>query len=172
MTRRPPLATGRLVAHTEAVAIRVPRDDFWRWFVDTPLEAVLPGGGSLPGVVGTEPAPGPVWGEPGAGRRVHLSDGTAVSEAITEAAPPGRFAYQVWEFERLPGLLLAQALGRFAFDDAADGTRVTWTYAFAPRAVWLRPVVSLFVRRRFAAFMRSGLGEMRTRAEAAHAEAA
>ena len=173
MTARPPLAARGLVTVRETVTIRVPRATLWDWFVRAPVEEALPGGGGLPRVTGTEAFEGPDWGVVGAARRVRLSDGTAVTEAVTEAVAPGELAYQVWGFEGFGGRLLDQALGRFAFtEEGKGGTVVAWTYAFAPRAAWARPVVALFARHRFAGFMRAGLSEMRTRAEAAHARAA
>ena len=161
---RPPLASGSLVSHTEETRLGAAPDRLWPWFVATPLEAMLPGGGGLPKVTRTEPLDGPPWGEVGAGRRVFLEDGTSVAEAITEAAPPRLFRYQVWGFEGLPARLLSHAQGEFVFDAADGGTALRWTYAFKPRSGLLRPLVGLFVRRQFAPFMRAGLGVMAARA--------
>ena len=168
---RPPLREAGLVTRTERARVAVPPGRFWTWFVQTPLEDVLPGGGGLPTVTGTEAVGGPAWGETGAHQRVFLSDGTSVHEAILNADPPSFLRYQVWGFEGAGGRLLHHAQGRFAFAPDEGGTQVAWTYAFAPRRAWQRPVVWAFVRLRFAAFMRAGLAVMARNAEAAHSGA-
>ena len=165
---RPPLREAGLVTHTEHARVAVPLDRFWTWFVRTPLEDVLPGGGGLPTVTGAEAVGAPAWGQAGAQQRVSLSDGTSVHETVLEADPPSFLRYQVWGFEGAGGRLLDHAQGRFAFASDAGGTRVTWTYAFAPRRAWQRPIVWAFVRLRFAAFMRAGVAVMTRNAEAAH----
>lgn len=164
----PPLRTKGLVSHTERIRIGMTLEAFWPWFVRAPLERVLPGGGGLPTVTGTTHQTRTPWGEAGARRRVHLSDGSSVIEGVLEATPPTRLRYQVWGFGGPARLLLDHAQGRFDFvPDDADGvgTQVAWTYAFAPRSPLLRPVVALFAHRRFAVFMRSGLAAMRAAAE-------
>lgn len=163
---RPPLATRGLTEVSEAVSVACPPDAFWAWFVAAPLPDLLPGGGGLPGVVGTEALNEWPWGRVGAARRVRLGDGTSVIEAVTEADPPRSLAYQVWGFAGVSALLVEQARGRFAFAEDGAGTRIVWSYAFAPRHAALRPLVALFARRRFAAFMRAGLAAMAARAPA------
>ena len=172
---RPAMRAEGLVAHTAARVIAASPQDLYRVAVHDPLEALIPGGGGLPGVTATEDLPGPAWGRDGARRRVLMADGGHAYEAVVQAAPDRAsplFRYQVWGVSGLPRLLIGHAQGRFVFDPEGEGrgaegeaTRLAWTYAFAPRAGLLRPVVARFVRTRFAAFMEAALDAIEARAE-------
>jgi hypothetical protein len=165
--KRPSLSNAGLLTHTEEARIGVPAFTLYDWFVPVPLEAVLPGGGGLAGVERTDNLAGPAWGLDGARRRVVLKDGSSAFEAIVQAARPRLFRYQVWGFTGLPGLLLDHAQGRFVFDEAGEGaTKLSWSYAFCPRAKITAPLVRRFVRTQFSGFMREGLLAMKAKAEA------
>ncbi|MEO0666007.1 MAG: hypothetical protein AAFY97_09800, partial [Pseudomonadota bacterium] len=69
-----------------------------------------------------------------------------------------RFAYQVWDFTSSSARALDHIRGEFLYEAVgANETRVTWTYAIAPRAFFVRPFVRSYLENDFAPFMESGL---------------
>lgn len=88
-----------------------------------------PKSGPLPGVVRVEGQTG-AWDAVGQTRTLHLSDGSSVVETTREVDPPRRFSYQLTDFTKLFGSLVAYARAEWDFDAAEGGTRIRWTYTF------------------------------------------
>ena len=162
------MASTGLVAHTATRRLLAAPRTAYRVVVHDPLETMVVGGGGLAGVPGTEALQGPAWGEDGARRKVVMSAGASAHEAIVQAAPDREaplFRYQVWGLSGLPGLLIDHAQGRFVFDPGDGGTKLSWTYAFKPRAGLLKPLIARFVRTRFAPFMEAALDAIEARTD-------
>jgi hypothetical protein len=113
---------------------------------------VYPRFGPLPAVVEVRHQSGS-WDTPGRTRKLLLSDGGHVVETITDADSPTYFAYELSEFQKLFGKLVAGARAEWHFEGVAGGTRIRWTYTFRPRAGrgW---VVAAIVRLFWAPYMR------------------
>jgi hypothetical protein len=141
------------------------------------LEDQLPATRGLPGVVGTTLLTPGEWGEPGARRMVHLSDGASATEQILDNVPGERFRYVVWDYTTAAARPIAYAIGEFRYQPlAGDRTEVVWTYAFrlrtdrfpgflGPLGRWLLRVA--FLDRAYAVLMRETLKAMKTYAEKA-----
>lgn len=165
---RPEIAEGELIAHTEEVVVAVPLDRYAAWAATASLESHLRGTSRLPAVARTEELSG-AWGEPGARRRVVLSDGHQVAEEILANEPPSRFRYEVWGFTNFGRFLTDYAVGEFRISGEGDTTRVRWTYAFHPRSRLAAPLLSRFVDSVWTEFMRTSLETIRREAEASAA---
>ncbi|NNU17705.1 hypothetical protein HK107_15340 [Parvularcula sp. ZS-1/3] len=83
------------------------------------------------------------WPNPGAVRRVELSDGHYVIERIT-GNEPELFTYQIWVFTNELRRGLEQVVGIQRFTETAEGTTdFHWTYGLKPKG----PLTAFFVRR-------------------------
>lgn len=164
-----------MIARTDRIVIGLPPAALAERMLSAKLEDQIPETPGLPGVVGvTQLTPGE-WGEPGARRMVHLSDGASATEQILENIPGERFRYQVWDYTTAAARPIAYAIGEFRYLPlAGDRTEVVWTYAFrlrsdrfpgflGPLGRWLLRVV--FLDRAYAVLMRETLKAMRAHAE-------
>ena len=105
-----------------------------------------PGQGPLPAVVGVEGQTGS-WDTAGRTRTLMLSDGGHVVETITDAASPDLFAYELTDFQKLFGRLVAGARAEWRFAPEPGGTSIRWTYTFLAlpgRTGIVRAIVKLF----------------------------
>ena len=88
------------------------------------------------------------WGDRiGQTRRIHLSDGGAVTETLVESDRPSRSSYTITEIAGPLKLLVSQAEGRWTFTPVGGGTVVTWAWTLHPtNAVTARllPLVGTF----------------------------
>jgi len=164
-----------MIVRTERILIERPPRTLHDWMSSTPLEDSLPATSRLPGVVGTTLLT-KSWGEPGARRIVHLSDGAQATEQILDQEPGRRFRYVVWDYTTPAARPVAYAIGEFRFL-AAEGerTELVWTYAFrlrgdrfpgvlGPLGRWLMRVA--FLDRAYAELMRETLKRTKAGAEA------
>lgn len=110
------------VATTEAfdAVIPMPLENlFCHWF------------GPIPPVRSTdETAP---WGTPGQQRRVELVGTGTMNETLTEVDRPDHFAYRLTGIEGPMAALVSTIEGRWDFDRAGTGTRITWTWTMSLR---------------------------------------
>jgi len=113
------------------------------WEIATPLTPLgyYPKSGLLPGVVEVRNQTGP-WDAIGRSRQLMLSDGGHVIEHIVRVERPDLFVYELTDFQKLFGKLVAGARAEWEFTAVAEGTEIRWTYSFhsLPRggfAVWL-----------------------------------
>lgn len=108
----------------------------------------------MPAVVDITEQTGP-WNEVGPTRRLHLSDGSTVTEELTRVEPPNVFGYRIFGCSGPVGALASGAEAQWRFSDAGKGTHIAWTYTFLPRNALARallsPVVSLLWRGSMAA---------------------
>jgi Polyketide cyclase / dehydrase and lipid transport len=76
-----------------------------------------------------------VWGAGGVGstRTIVLADGGTMRETLTELDRPRAFGYDISEITG-PMKALARTLhGRWAFEPAGTGVRITWSWDVEPR---------------------------------------
>lgn len=138
-------------ATAEAVVATTPKQ---AWDVSAPINPTrfYPAFGPLPAVVQVRDQTGS-WDTPGRTRTLVLSDGGSVVETITDAKSPRYFAYELSDFTKLFGVLVAGARAEWTFERIAEGTRITWTYTFRglPGRAW---IVKLIVSLWWARYMR------------------
>jgi hypothetical protein len=80
-------------------------------------------------------------------RRIHLSDGGAVTETLIESDRPARSSYTITDLQGPLKLLVSQAEGRWTFEPTGDRTVVTWAWTLHPtNAVTARllPLIGVF----------------------------
>ncbi len=114
-----------------------------------------PASGLLPAVVAVKDQSGS-WDTVGRTRRLVLSDGGHVVETITDTDSPTFFAYELSDFQKLFGMLVAGARAEWRFQRGESGTRISWTYTFFPKPGrgWL---VAIIVKLLWAPYMKKVL---------------
>lgn len=87
----------------------------------------------------------------GSQRRVHMVDGSVLTERVTEHDPPVRHGYTLTGFRPPMAWLVAQGEAMWTFAGHEFGSRVRWDYEFTLARRWLAPVAAialhLFMRR-------------------------
>jgi len=118
-------------ATVEGVALAMPKESFE---ISGPIDPTLfyPKAGPLPAVIEVRDQTGP-WDAVGRTRTLMLSDGGSVVETIAVVDSPRYFSYNLSDFQKLFGMLVAGATAQWRYDRVATGTRVTWTYTFHPK---------------------------------------
>lgn len=96
------------------------------------------------------------WAVPGQTRTIVLSDGATMHERLVAVQAPDGFDYELTGLGGPLGLLVSRVEGRWSFDAAGGGTRVTWTWEVHPRSLLARPAV-LALRVLWAGYARLGL---------------
>ncbi len=86
----------------------------------------------LPGIVRTHGQSGD-WDQVGRSRTPDLSDGSTVTEVLTEYRHPYSFAYELTGFTGPLRYLVRGVRGEWTFTPDGDHTIVRWTYEFLPR---------------------------------------
>jgi hypothetical protein len=104
------------------------------WDVATPLTPVgyYPKYGPLPAVIEVRDQTG-AWDAAGQTRQLMLSDGGYVIEHLVQVDKPTTFVYELSDFQKLFGSLVAGARAEWRFTEVAGGTNISWSYAFHPR---------------------------------------
>lgn len=111
--------------------------------------------GPFPGVADVADQP-PSWDRVGATRTPRLTDGTAVTERITEYRAGSSFAYEITGFTNVLGRLVAGVRGEWTFTPDGEGTLVRWTYEFQSRRARL-PLVRFVLAPAWRHYMARGL---------------
>jgi hypothetical protein len=123
----------QLAAHTEEILIGRPLSAVSE-AMNKPLNQVLRGSNSLPGVSGDFMLTKGRFGAPSSRHIVCLTDGGSVEEEALEReqdASSGRFRYIVWNYQTPKARPIAYGVGEFrSFATDGSHTRVTWTYSF------------------------------------------
>ncbi len=125
--------------------IDVPADEFMGWYMFEPIENFMLGTIVVPPITGTEPLPGPAWGEPGAARRIFFRDGTVSLERILSTDFPRGYSYQPWAYTNPVRLLSDHAVSTMRAEPEGAMTRIVWDYGFHARSRMARPLLQLFV---------------------------
>lgn len=74
------------------------------------------------------------WGSVGQTRTIVLADGGTMRETLTSNDRPHAFGYTISEVRGPMKPLVASADGRWTFEPAGTGTRITWTWVLTPTA--------------------------------------
>jgi hypothetical protein len=101
--------------------------------------------GPIPAVRGTQ-ADQAGWDAPGQTRTIRLADGGTLREQLIAVDRPTSWDYRLTEIRGPLRPLAAQIDGRWIFEPAGNGTRITWAWTMHPRSVLLVPVVRVFAR--------------------------
>ena len=96
------------------------------------------------------------WSTPGETRTIVLSDGATMRERLVAVRAPHHFDYELGDLTGPLGLVVRRVEGRWAFEAAGGGTRVTWSWQVHPRSPLTRPAV-LVVRAMWNGYARLGL---------------
>jgi hypothetical protein len=100
------------------------------------------------------------WGrEVGQTRTVRTSDGGAMRETLTELDRPGRFGYRIDEIRGPMRPLVTHLDGRWTFEPAGAGTRITWSWELTPTSALTAPLVRV-VGRMWHEYARRALAEL------------
>lgn len=73
------------------------------------------------------------WGDVGCTRTIALADGSTARETLTEVDRPHLFGYRLTDLTGRMSLLVSSVDGRFAFEPAGTGVRITWSWTVHPR---------------------------------------
>lgn len=141
----PESGTARYATCRLETVIDVPADDFFDWYMHEPIENFMLGTMVVPPITGTEPMPGPAWGEPGAARKIFFKDGTTSLERILETDLPRGYSYQPWAYTSPVRLLSDYAVSTMQAVPEGNKTRIIWDYGFHAKSGIALPVLKLFV---------------------------
>jgi hypothetical protein len=72
------------------------------------------------------------WSTVGQTRTIVLADGGTMREELTAVERPAGFGYALSDITGVMKLLVASATGRWSFEPAGTGVRVTWTWTLQP----------------------------------------
>jgi hypothetical protein len=73
------------------------------------------------------------WEQVGCTRTIVLADGGTAHETLTEVDRPHLFGYRLTDLTGPMSLLASVVDGRFAFEPAGTGVRITWSWTVHPR---------------------------------------
>ncbi|MEO5662302.1 MAG: SRPBCC family protein [Nocardioides sp.] len=74
------------------------------------------------------------WGTVGQTRTIATSDGGTLRETLTSVERPQSFGYTISQVRGPMKPLIVSAEGRWGFESAGTGTRITWTWVLTPTA--------------------------------------
>ncbi len=125
-----------------------PADSF-NAIVPVDLATVFTGWGPFPGVREVRNQTGD-WRSAGQSRNPLLTDGSTLSEKLTEYTEPHSFAYEITDFTGSLRLLIKGIRGEWTFTPDGSGTLIRWCYEFNPlpgRHGFMRRVIAPLWRR-------------------------
>lgn len=99
--------------------------------------------GPLPPIRGVEGQEG-VWGTVGQSRTIKLSDGGTMREELTKVDAPREFGYRITDLTGPMKPLAASVEGRWAFEAAGTGVRITWGWTVHPASSVAELAMPLF----------------------------
>jgi hypothetical protein len=100
--------------------------------------------GPIPPVKGTQQDG--IWGTVGQQRVVRFVGPGSVRETLVRVDRPGEFSYQLSEPTGPLALLVARVEGRWVFEPAGAGVRITWSWDVQPRSRAARVALPAFAR--------------------------
>jgi hypothetical protein len=89
--------------------------------------------GPIAPIKSTRDQTGEPWGEVGQSRRIVMADRTSFHEELTSVDRPCSFGYRLTGFVGPLKAIAASVDGRWGFERAGTGTRVTWDWSVHPQ---------------------------------------
>lgn len=86
------------------------------------------------------------WDAAGCTRTIVLGDGGTIHETLTEVDRPHLFAYRLTDLTGPMSLLASSVDGRFTFEQAGTGVRITWSWVVHPNGRLGRAAMPVFAR--------------------------
>ena len=86
------------------------------------------------------------WGTVGQTRTIVLGDGGTLRETLTEVDRPRTFAYRLADITGPMKPLVSGVEGRWTFEQAGTGVRITWAWTVHPRGRLGRAAMPVFGR--------------------------
>ncbi len=87
--------------------------------------------GAIPRIVGIRDQSG-TWGTPGQTRTILLAGGGSMRETMLEVHRPEHFRYRIGEITGPMRVLATSLEGRWHFERAGTGVRITWSWVLQP----------------------------------------
>lgn len=110
----------------------VPVEKAYGVVLTTPLERIFNRRfGPMPPIRGVRGQDG-VWGTVGQTRTIQLADGGTMREELTEVEPHAGFGYTITGITGPMKPLVSRVEGRWSFEPAGTGTRITWQWTVHP----------------------------------------
>ncbi len=153
----PPLASGNYASTRVEETIAISPNAFLPWYIHEPIENFMKGTLVAPPITGTEPLPGPDWGEAGAARKIFFKDGTTSLERIVETDFPRSYKYQPWAYTSPVRFLSGHAVSTMSALPDGAGTRIVWDYGFHAKNGLAYGPLALFVRYDWARNLKNAL---------------
>ena len=128
----------------ESRAIPAPVEQAYEWLLPAPLTSVFDRWfGPIPAVREVTDQEGD-WGTVGASRTIRTADGGSLREELTTVEPPHSLAYTLSDVTVPMKLLVSQVEGRWTFEPAGTGVRVTWAWTVHPASQLAEIAMPLF----------------------------
>jgi hypothetical protein len=109
-----------------------------------PLETVFSRRfGALPPVRKVRDQDG-TWGTVGQTRVIELADGGTMTEELTAVRPHEEFSYRITDVTGPMKALVASLDGRWAFEPAGTGARITWAWTVHPASSFAELAMPVF----------------------------
>jgi hypothetical protein len=125
-------------------AVPVPVDQAFDTVLATPLEQVFARRfGPLPPIRGVRDQDG-AWGTVGQTRVIELADGGTMTEELTSVERPSGFGYRITDVTGPMKALVASVDGRWSFEAAGTGVRITWAWTVHPASSFGELAMPLF----------------------------
>ncbi len=117
---------------SESATLTVPPDVAYDALMAAPLEEILGfRTGVIPAITGCSGQDG-AWGTVGKTRVIEMADGGRALETLVRADRPSDYRYRISEVRGPMRPLVKGIDGRFAFEAASSGSRVTWSWDLHP----------------------------------------
>lgn len=151
------MASTRALALSRSYPVEI--DAAFAAVITAPLERVFARRyAALPAVRAVRDQQG-TWGTVGQTRTIVLGDGGTMHEQLTAVLPGERFDYRIGHVTGPMKVLAASLDGRWAFEPAGTGTRVTWTWDLQPASSAAGLAMPAFARL-WRGYARQGLEEL------------
>lgn len=147
------------------ILIDIKAKDFFRWYVDEPIENFMLGTLSVSPIICTEMLDGPKWGKVGSARKIFFKDKSTALEKILKTDFPHGYEYQPWAFTNPVRFLSDYALATMKVEDVNGKARVIWNYGFHAKNSVALPLLNLFVRLDWRRNMTNALGLLKEHLE-------
>lgn len=151
-----------MTLHLEASrAVPVPVDEAFRKVLPVPLNQIFSRRYAAIAAIKEVRGQDGEWGVAGQSRTVVLTDGGELQETLTEVDEPHSFSYTLSVARGPNRFLIGGVAGRWTFEPAGDGTRVTWSWVVTPANKAAVVIMPLFARM-WRGYARQALEEVET----------